>query len=91
MQVNLQVSNNLILTIQGKIVEPEYNAQKIAENQKPIQPEIPGFVMDIINDILTQNGISKEKLFEDTDWTNIIVNYKVKDEVIASIEYPKTK
>ncbi len=47
--------------------------------------------MGIINDILTQSETSKEKLLEDTNWTNIIVNYKVKDEIIASIEYPKMK
>jgi len=89
--VELQVSNGLILTIQGKIVEPEYDPKKIPESQKPIQPEIPDFVTDVINDILTQSGTSKEKLLEDTNWTKIIVNYKVKDKVIASIEYPKTK
>lgn len=89
--VELQVSNDLILRIQGKIVEPEYDPQKIPENQKPIQPEVPDFVTDIINEILTQNGTSKEKLLEDTNWTKIIVNYKVKDEIIASIEYPKMK
>lgn len=91
LQVKLQVDKNLILRIQGKIIEPEYNVQNIPESQKPIQPEIPGFVTDIINEILTQNGISKEKLLEDTNWTKIIVNYKVKDEIIASIEYPKMK
>ncbi len=89
LQVKLEVSNKLILKIHGKILEPEYDAQKIPDYEKPIQPEIPGLVMDIINEIITQNKIAKDYFLKDTNWTNIVVNYKLKDEIITSIEYPK--
>ncbi len=91
LQVKLEVSTNYILRIQGKILEPDYDAQKIPEYEKPIQPEIPGLVTDILNEILTQNEIPKAKFLNDTNWTNIIVNYKLNNEIIASIEYPKVK
>ena len=91
LEVKFKVNKNLILKIKVKVEEPEYDPRKIPESMKPIHPEIPNLVVDLINDILRQNNVPQSKFLKNTNWTSIIVNYKVKDEIIASIEYPKMR
>ncbi len=88
--VNLEVNDNIILRVNAKIIEIEYDINKMP-GKEPMPQEIPSNVVHWMNEILKRNNIPLKSHFNDTNWTTIIVNYKLKDKIIATAEYPKMK
>jgi len=83
-------NNNIIIEVERKIKEEEYNLNKIP-GKKPMPQKIPNFVKDCINEILRQNNRPIKSFLKDTNWVEIIINYKLRDKKICTAIYPKIK
>jgi len=88
--VNLEINNDIIFRTKGKIMEIDYNPNKMP-NKELMPQQIPSLVVDWFNKILKQNNFPKVNYIKDTDWTILIVLYKLREEVIAEMIYPKIK
>jgi len=46
-------------------------------------------VKNWLNEILKQNNAPEKYYLKDTNWTTIVVHYKLENKIIAKAEYPK--
>jgi len=88
LEVQFEVKNNLIFRIKGKFLEADCNPNELP-NWELMPQQIPSFIIDCFNHILKVNGFSEVNFIKDTNWTKLIVNYKLGNETIASVIYPK--
>ena len=86
--MNLTIkSNGIELRTQGKIEEVDVDFSKLPESVPPPYQEIPIFVIECWNEILKQNEKNKQAKIRNIDTLTILVNYRLKNEIIASAEY----
>lgn len=86
--VNLTIKpNGIELRAQGKIEEVDVDFSQLPESVPPPHQEIPIFVIECWNEILKQNEKNKQAKVRNLDNLPILVNYRLKNEIIAFAEY----
>jgi tetratricopeptide (TPR) repeat protein len=88
LDVSFEVAENTILRAKGKIMEVNYDPNKLP-GRRPMPQEIPSTAKNWLNEILRQNKAPAKYFLKDTNWATVIVNYKLNDKIIAKAEYPK--
>lgn len=87
--VTLEINENIVFRIQGKILEIEFDPNKAPYKEKP-KLKIPDLIVSWFNEILRQNNFPEINFIKDIHWTKMFVSYKLKNEVIAQRIYPKS-